>query len=140
MAKSPLAQLYCDLGLYSEALQLGQEALELRLKKLGKDHPYTSFTHDTMAKIHLGLNDIEKAKEHAQESLRIRIDVYGADSNHPRLAIAHLTNAAISHREGDSKEAIVQAEKAHDMNMKALRDCHPLTQKSKSFLMQMKKT
>jgi tetratricopeptide (TPR) repeat protein len=138
VAKNPLAALLIDLKEYEEAKKLAEESVALRLEVLSEEHPYIGFAHDTLALAELGLGDLVAAEYNAKISLERRIKFLGKDHFHS--AVGHMTLAKIFSAQNRRKEAMDEAQKAHNLYMAGLRYGHPFQKKAAALLQDLKKS
>ena len=67
-----LAALYQAMGDYAKAEPLYQEALRIRQKVLGPEHPDTATSLNNLAELYQEMGEYAKAEPLYQEALRIR--------------------------------------------------------------------
>ena len=79
------------MGEYAKAEPLLQEALRIRQKVLGPEHPDTAKSLNNLAALYQDMGEYAKAEPLYQEALRIRQKVLG--SEHPDTATS-LNNLA----------------------------------------------
>lgn len=79
-------------GRYKEAANLLNDALAIREKTLGKDHPAVAATLNNLAVLHAKRNKFKEAEPLCQRALEIREKVLGKD--HPDVA-KQLNNLAL---------------------------------------------
>ena len=72
------------MGEYAKAEPLYQEALRIRQKVLGPEHPDTARSLNNLAALYLAMGEYAKAEPFFQEALRIRQKVLGPE--HPDTA------------------------------------------------------
>ena len=84
--------LYQAMGEYAKAEPLFQEALRIRQKVLGPEHPDTAQSLNNLAELYQDMGEYAKAEPLYQEALRIRQKVLGPE--HPDTAIS-LNNLAL---------------------------------------------
>lgn len=92
----------------------------------------TAFTHDTLAKIYIGLGQIDSADIHANESMQIRLNALGY--MHPYNATACLTKARILRLQNNIEEAKSLASRAHGLQVKLFGENHPKSLKTKNLV------
>ncbi len=96
------AALY-QSGLFREALQTSQEALEQTIEEFGPDHEQTSIQAFGVGYAAEALGDLAEAERRYAESVRIREKVYGADSAGVATALQRLGRVILD--EGRPAEA-----------------------------------
>jgi len=72
-------------GEYDKALEHYQKALEIRLKKLGPEHPLVAGSYHNMAFVHKAKKDLAKAKEYWEKAYEIFLKKLGP--NHPNTKL-----------------------------------------------------
>ena len=72
-----LALLYQNIGECAKAEPLYQEALRIRRKVLGSEHPDTALSLNNLAVLYVDMGEYPKAEPLYQEALRIRQKVFG---------------------------------------------------------------
>ncbi|HEV8483750.1 MAG TPA: tetratricopeptide repeat protein, partial [Blastocatellia bacterium] len=110
-------------GKFSEALALGERALEIRERTVGKDHADVAQSLFNLANIHKDQGDFDKAEDLYRRALEIREKALGRE--HPHVAQA-LNNLAILYKDkGDFANAEQFNRCALDILEKALGPEHP---------------
>jgi eukaryotic-like serine/threonine-protein kinase len=84
-----MGRVYYRLGLYTSALPLLKDALEIRQRILGREHPETAATMNNLAQVLHGKGDFAAAEGFYRDALTIRRKVFGENS--PEVA-ASLNN------------------------------------------------
>ena len=79
------------MGEYAKAEPLYQEALRIRQKVLGPEHPDTAISLNNLAVLYQDIGEYAKAEPLLREALRIRQKVLGPE--HPRRRPASITLA-----------------------------------------------
>uniref|UniRef100_A0A8H7N716 NB-ARC domain-containing protein n=1 Tax=Bionectria ochroleuca TaxID=29856 RepID=A0A8H7N716_BIOOC len=79
-----LAKLYVDTGRYSEAVPLGESALDLAKARWGSKHLTTNFLMHILARSYFELEQYAKAEPLAKEAVRVGQDLPGR-SHHATL-------------------------------------------------------
>jgi tetratricopeptide (TPR) repeat protein len=83
--------LYWSVGEYAKAEPLYQEALRIRQKVLGSEHPDTALSLDCLAVLYQTMGEYTKAEPLYQEAVRIRQKVLGPEN--PYTATASRSSA-----------------------------------------------
>jgi len=124
---------YClHAGVYEKAIGLFQEALEIRRRVLGSDHPNTATCINNLAAFHSQMGQYEAALPLYQEALEIRRRVSGSD--HPSTA-ASINNLASLHQSlGQYEAAMPLFQEALEICRRVLGSDHPDTATSISNL------
>ncbi|CAG9946679.1 unnamed protein product [Clonostachys rosea f. rosea IK726] len=79
-----LAKLYVDIGRYSEAVPVGESALDLAKARWGSKHLTTNFLMHRLARSYFELEQYAKAEPLAKEAVRVGQDLPGR-SHHATL-------------------------------------------------------
>ncbi len=79
-----IGTVYLSLGLFNEADPLVREALELRQRLFGPDHPKTAESLQTLGMLNLYRQEFDQAAEALRRALNIRQREYGDD--HPLVS------------------------------------------------------
>ena len=93
-----------NAGQYEDAIKRGTEALDIRAKILGKEHPDYALSLNNLAAYNSSLGDYEEAIKLCTEALNIRERVLGKE--HPDYAASLNSLAVYNSKLGDYKEAI----------------------------------
>jgi tetratricopeptide (TPR) repeat protein len=110
--------LYQDIHEYAKAEPLYQEALRIRQKVLGPEHPYTAQSLDNLAMLYKYRGEYAKAEPLFQEALRIRQKVLGPE--HPDTATILNNLAYFEFDLGRIDEATALARQASAAELTAL--------------------
>jgi CHAT domain-containing protein/tetratricopeptide (TPR) repeat protein len=97
-----LARLYHDMGDYTKAEPLYQQALDIRKKVLGDHHPDYASSLNNIGEIYHDMGDYTKAEPLYQQALDIRKKVLG---DHPKVAVVMTNLASLYHDMGDYTKA-----------------------------------
>ena len=117
-----------DLGNYSKAADLYEQALHIREKLLDKDYPLVADSYNNLGNAYDDLGDYPKAIELHEQALAIYRDKYG--ENHP-ATVSSYNNLGVAYRNlGDYPKAIEQYEKALAIQLRVLGENHPATASS----------
>lgn len=108
--------------LFEPAREAFENALAVRLKILGPDHPWTSIPQANLAFILLQLGEHEQALEHYELALAQRRASLG--DRHPRLAAIHHQLGHVNLAINDPESAARHFQAAHDINSAALTPGH----------------
>ena len=120
-----LAELYQDMGEYAKAEPLYQEALRIRQKVLGPEHPDTATSLNNLAVLYQDMGEYAKAEPLYQEALRIRQKVLGPE--HPDTATSLNNLAALYQAMGEYAKAEPLYQEALRIRQKVLGPEHPDT-------------
>jgi tetratricopeptide (TPR) repeat protein len=113
-----LAGLYYQMGDYAKAEPLFQEALRIRRRVLGAEHPRTAASLSNLAELYQVVGDYVKAEPLLEEALRIRQKALGAE--HPDTA-SSLNNLGLLYKtEGDYGKAEPLLQEALRIRQKVL--------------------
>jgi len=125
-----LAHLYSDLGYAfnavgrpKRALELAQQALDIRRELLGERHPDTAQSLNNMASYYDTLGNPKRALKLAEQSLAIRRELLG--ERHPDTASSLSNIASYHHALGNPKRALELAEQALGIRRELLGESHP---------------
>jgi CHAT domain-containing protein/tetratricopeptide (TPR) repeat protein len=111
------------MGDYSEALPLYKEALAIREKALGKEHPDFAHGLNDLAGLYESMGDYSKALPLYKEALAIREKALGKE--HPDYARTVINLAVHYHSMGDYAKALPLYKEALAIMEKALGKEHP---------------
>ena len=112
-------------GRYEEAIPLATEALAIREKLLGPDHPDTAKSLNNLGVLYDTMGDYAKAEPLYERSLAIREKTLGPDD--PAIATALNNLGMLEKAMGHYAEAKQRYERALAINQKALGPEHPDT-------------
>jgi CHAT domain-containing protein/Tfp pilus assembly protein PilF len=101
-----------------KALPLYQQALQLREKALGPEHPATAASMASLARVYITLGYFEQALPLAQRALQIREKVLGPDN--PQIAQSLMILGALYRNTGAQDEALPLFQRALGISEKAL--------------------
>ena len=87
---SGLANVYDGQGLYSQALDLHQEALKWKRRRLGKEDPSVLVSMANVAGVLRSLGDFQQAGELYEETLEISRRALGSEHRHTAAIIGQL--------------------------------------------------
>jgi tetratricopeptide (TPR) repeat protein len=120
-----LAQVLAEKTEFAEAERLYRQAILIRQKGLGRDHPATTEIQMQLARVLFDAGRREEAILLGRETLASRQTRLGSD--HPRVALSALDFAAMSSESGDHAGAEKLAREAYAVLRKGLGDAHPDT-------------
>jgi CHAT domain-containing protein/tetratricopeptide (TPR) repeat protein len=123
-----LALLYKSTGEYAKAEPLYKEALEIRQKVLGREHPDTAQSLNNLALLYQAMGDYAKAEPLLTEALEIRQKVLGRE--HPDTAQCLNNLAALYWVMGDYAKAESLFKEALEIRQKVLGPEHRDTAQS----------
>ncbi|MGC8645901.1 MAG: tetratricopeptide repeat protein, partial [Thermoplasmata archaeon] len=101
--KANLAELYRKQGKYPEAETLYKEALEIRIRSLGSNHPDVANTKNNLALLYYNQGRYSEAETLYKEALEILIKSFG--EIHPDFANTMKNLAALYVKQGRYSEA-----------------------------------
>jgi tetratricopeptide (TPR) repeat protein len=104
--------LYWAIGDYAKAEPLYQEALRIRKKVFGNEHPNTALSLSNLGSLYYSMREYSKAQPIYQEALLIRRKVLGRE--HPETALS-LNNLALLYQD------MGEYAKAESLDQEALR-------------------
>ena len=117
--------LYINLGLYKEAYDYAEKALNLFIKINGPEHTNTAGAYNTLA---LACEKLGKTKE-AQKYYKTAQEIFekqkGEENPDTATVYSNMANAAV--QEGDFAKALDLSEKALAIRLKVLGQGHPDT-------------
>jgi len=115
--------LFNRLGEYQRALEMDEQALEIRKKELPEDHPNLATSYNNVGVSYGDLGDHKTALEYLLKALEIRKKVLPAD--HPDLATSYNNVGYTYGHLGDHKTALEYQLKALEIRKKVLPEDHP---------------
>jgi len=125
---SELASQLYQQGRYQEAIPLAHEALQIREKQLGPDHPNFAISLNNLAELYRSLGSYSEAKPLYQQALKIIEKALGPA--HPDVAIS-LNNLALLYKSlGSYSDAEPLYQRALKINEKVLGPDHPYVAQS----------
>ena len=110
-------------GNYQEAIRLGTEAMEIKKKVLGEEHPSYATSLDNLAGYYDELGNYQEAIRLCTEAMEIRKKVLGKE--HPDYAISLNNLASYYDALGNYQEAIRLGTEAMEIWEKVLGEEHP---------------
>ena len=120
-----LAIVYGELGQPDEMLPLAIQALSIREKIIGPEHPDTADSLSNLADIYRELGQGEKSLPLDLRALAIREKVFGESS--PKVAQSLGNMATFFSNKGDNQKAVELQKRALAINERSLGQEHPLT-------------
>ena len=115
---------YCE-GNYTQALEWYGEALSIREKSLGYEHPDTATTYNNIALVYNNQGDYTRALEWYSKALIIFENTLGTE--HPDSAATYNNIAGIYQNQGDYLKALEWYHKALAIRERILGQEHPYT-------------
>lgn len=113
------------LGNYSEAESYYHKAIEIRMEKLGDDHPDLAASYSGLAKVFETLEKYNLAKDLHQKAIKILINKLG--DYHPSVATSYNNLASVYESIGNLKDAENFYKKSIDIYEKKFGANHPST-------------
>jgi eukaryotic-like serine/threonine-protein kinase len=127
-----MGDVYDNLGLYSRATSLEQQAVEIRKRVLGPENPDTLKSENNLAVLLAREGRYPQAEQLARETLDVSRRVLGPDNP---LTLGSMSNLAILlDHEGHLEEAEQLDRQTLDVSRRVLGPEHPNTLKSMSTL------
>ena len=118
-----LARLYKSQGRYEEAEPLYIQALEMRRKLLGEEHPYVAITLNNLARLYKSQGRYEEAEPLYLQALEMKRKLLGEE--HPDIATTLNNLAKLYKSQGRYEEAEPLYIQALEMRRKLLGEEHP---------------
>ncbi len=118
-----LANLYYAQGRYSQAELLYQQALKIRQRQLGDDHPDVAGSLNNLANLYHAEGRYSKAKPLLQQALEIRQRQLGDD--HPDVATSLHNLAELYRAQGCYREAETLYQQARTIMQQQVGNDHP---------------
>ena len=126
------ASLYLRVrGLYAEARDFIELALESELRQFGPDHPTVAVRRSNLATILGALGEHQQARQQIKLALESELRQFGPD--HPTVAVSRNNLAHILHALGEHRQALREIDQALDVLRKKLPSEHPHTQNATAF-------
>jgi tetratricopeptide (TPR) repeat protein len=124
-------------GKKEEALRMHEEALALKVKALGRDHPDVGLSEGNLAVVLEDLGRNQEALAHVDRSIEVIAKGYGAE--HPELAVQHFNRGEILAALGRFREARQAFERARiiwerELGLESRNLAYPLTGIGESYL------
>jgi tetratricopeptide (TPR) repeat protein len=113
------------MGDYAKAEPLFQQALQIRKKALGPEHPDTANSLNNLAFLYSRIGDYANAEPLFQEAVQLNKKLLGRD--HPDTARSLLNQGVLYSQMGDYARAEPLYQEALQINQKALGPDHPDT-------------
>jgi CHAT domain-containing protein/tetratricopeptide (TPR) repeat protein len=110
-------------GKYKDALPLYEQALAIRLKAHGPEHPDVATSYNNMGVVYLKQGADAQALEMHQKALAIRLKALGPE--HPDVARSYNNMGNVYHDQGAYNQALEMFQKALAIQLKALGPEHP---------------
>jgi len=120
-----VADTYREIGLYQSAMPLQQEALKIRRRVLGDDHPQTLASIGNMGDLLGSMGKLDEALPYLREDLDNSRRVLGDDHEHTISAINGM--GLLLKKQGKLDEALPYYREALDNSRRVLGDDHPTT-------------
>ena len=134
-------------GKLTEAMDLYQEALGMRLRALGKDHADVSIAYNNVAMVHTDQGQLGKAAMMHQKALKIQLKSLGQDhiltaTTYDNLAhVLHITyvpqHIRNHYKQGGLGEAAELCQKALDIGLKVLEHDDPFIAEAQELMEQI---
>ncbi|KAK0623518.1 hypothetical protein B0T14DRAFT_425965 [Immersiella caudata] len=129
---SKVGQSFQNLGKYKEAEQMHQQALQLREKVLGKEHPSTLTSMNNLGNVLDGQGKYEEAEQMHQQALQLNEKVLGKEHPSTLDSMNNLGNVLGS--QGKYEEAEQMYQQTLQLREKVLGKEHPSTLSSMNNL------
>jgi tetratricopeptide (TPR) repeat protein len=111
-----------QLGRFEDSLKALNEAIAIREKANGPNHPQIGSLHYAMSQTLRIQRDLEKARHHANRALEVRLATFGPD--HPEVGAAYDQLGSISNDAEKPQEALEAFLKGMAIKEKALGKDH----------------
>jgi tetratricopeptide (TPR) repeat protein len=121
---SLLASLYKTIGKYTKAEPLYKEALEIRLKVLGPEHPLTAASQNSLAMLYEAIGDYPRAEPLFKKALETRQKVLGREN--PTTAESLNNLAELYRAVGDYAKAEALLKEALEIYQKVVAGSIPI--------------
>jgi eukaryotic-like serine/threonine-protein kinase len=118
-----LANVHYARGDYEEAKALHEQALAIREKAFGTEHPHVAMSLNGLAGVHHVTGDYEQAK--ALQARAVAIEEKTLGPEHPTVASGLNNLAGVYHARGEHEEAKVLLERALVIRERVLGPEHP---------------
>ncbi|KAK4651792.1 P-loop containing nucleoside triphosphate hydrolase protein [Podospora pseudocomata] len=122
---SKVGESFRNLGKYEEAEQMHRQALQLKEKVLGKEHPATLTSMNNLAVVLRSQGKYEEAEQIHRQALQLREKVLGKE--HPDTLSSMNNLAFVLHSQGKYEEAEQMHRQALQLSQKVLGKEHPHT-------------
>jgi CHAT domain-containing protein/Tfp pilus assembly protein PilF len=116
------------MGAYARAEPFLQQALQIRKKAFGPEHPDTAVTLNNLAELYETMGEYARAEPLLQQALQIRKKAFGPE--HPDIALSLNNLAALYSEVGAYARAEPLYRQALEINQKVLGREHPTTAQS----------
>ncbi|MBL8175993.1 MAG: tetratricopeptide repeat protein, partial [Bryobacterales bacterium] len=127
-----IANAYLDLGLFPQAREHAQQAVELRRKNLGARHPLTFASMDRLALAYRSENQFAAAEKIWQELYEHRRTALG--ESHPDTLHSMHSLAALYRSQGKNAQAVTLYERVWKIRRQVLGFDHPETMRTANNL------
>ncbi len=124
-ALNDLGYSYYLKGDYDRAIEFFNEALKIKLKVLGKEHPDIAGAYNNMGVAYADKGDYDRAIEFFNRALEIYQKVLG--EKHPNIAVTYNNLGLAYWNKGNYDRAIEFFKKALEIYLKVLGEEHPYT-------------
>ncbi len=122
-ALSNLGQLLMNLGKYAEAWESHSQALKLREKALGPEHPDVAASISNLASVAWWMGRYEEAVEMAERAVTLQSKALGPE--HPEVIKTLMTSAGTLAEVGRYEDALQRHERTLQLQEKVLGADHP---------------
>ena len=93
LSAGKLIAVFLQTGFAAKAQQIGQDLLEKKEKKFGKDHLNVATTLTNLGNAHGSLGDYRQKKDLLERALRIKEQHYGKEHSEVAITLTNLGNA-----------------------------------------------
>ena len=118
-----IGRTYFRQGKLNEALKYYNNGLDIRLNKLGKDHPHVATSYGNIGSVYAEQGNKDKALKYFNKALDIYLDKLGKD--HPLVASSYNNIGSMYKEQGKKDEALKYLNKALDIEFDKLGKDHP---------------
>ena len=116
-------KLFYEHGEYDKALDAYQQALAIRRKVLGEEHPSTATSYNNLGAVYDSKGEYSQAIEYYQKDLAICRKVLGEE--HPSTATSYNNLGGVYYSKGEYPQAIEYFQTALSILKKNFPDGHP---------------
>lgn len=120
-----LSTVTLQIGNAKVALNLGEQALKIRLELYGEDHSDTAYSFANVANNYSDLSKFDKALELGEQALAIRRKLYGEDHFDTAVSLHNLSK--VYHRLGQHDKALELGQQALNIQLNLFGEGHPHT-------------
>ncbi|MCK4760707.1 MAG: tetratricopeptide repeat protein [Candidatus Aminicenantes bacterium] len=116
---------YDVLGKFSQALECGKKALDIRREELGEQHRDTAVSFNNVGSFYMNIGKYDEAFKYKKRALEIQLKLF--DEQHPETALYIYNIGDYYSIIGNYKEALIYHKRALKIREKLFSDQHPDT-------------